>query len=547
MSEAFANRPTTLADYAAILRRRKWIILALPIVAAVSAYLVSATQSSLYQANAKVLVNRTSIVSAIAQVSDPAIGDPTRFLATQASVARSPALAARVARAAHIRGVTGGELLGASSVNPEANADILDVTVSWPNADGAVRLANAYAVGYTRYKTQLDTERVNHALAIVRQQIKDAKSSGTTSSETYNTLLQYQAQLETIGTLLAGNTSVLKPAEDAAKIRPKPLKRAVLGGLLGIVLGIALALLAEALDRRVRSEEELEQVLGVPLLGRVPAPPRHASDVNELVLITEPESIEAESIRRLKTSIEFLNLERGARTIMVTSAVPREGKSTTVANLAVAFARSGRRVALVDLDLRRPFLHRFFRTGVGLGMTDILVGSETVAGALRPLAVAGGVMPVPPSRNGKPRTAGPRTEPAAAQTTLSLLPAGTVPSTGIESLSDVLENERLSSVLDELADQFELVLVDTPPLLSVGDAMSLTARVDAVLLVLHTGIQRPLVHELARQLHSSQAPTLGFALTGVAPAGEGYGDAYGYETYGYEAARKRAERRAAST
>jgi Mrp family chromosome partitioning ATPase/capsular polysaccharide biosynthesis protein len=547
VTEAFANRPATLADYAAILRRRKWIVVALPLVAAISAYAVSATQSSLYRASAKVLVNRTSIVSAIANVSDPSIGDPTRFLATQASVARSPVLAARVVRAAHVPGVTAGDLLGASSVNPEANADLLDVSVSWSNADAATRLTNAYARGYTKYKTELDTQRIDDALATLAERIKTLKAAGTAGDSSVSTLLQYQSQLETIGTLLANNTSVLKPADGAAKVRPKPLSRAILGGLLGIVLGIALAFLAEALDRRVRSEEELEGALELPLLGRVPGPPRHLADVNELVMIAEPESIEAESIRRLKTSIEFLNLDRGARTIMVTSAVPREGKSTTIANLAIAFARSGRRVALVDLDIRRPFLHRFFHTGVGLGITDIVTGSETVAGALRPLAIPGGAFPmVKPSPNGKrSRTATGLGEPPEGQAILSLLPAGTVPSTGSESLSDFLESEQVASILSELSEQFDLVLVDTPPLLAVGDAMALTAKVDAVVVVLHAGVQRPLVHELARQLQSSQAPALGFVLTGVTPGGEGYG--YGYDAYVYGAPRKKTERRVGHT
>jgi Mrp family chromosome partitioning ATPase len=494
-----------------------------------------------------VLVNRTSIVSAIANVSDPAIGDPTRFLATQASVARSPVLAGRVAQAAHVPGASAGALLGASSVRPESSADLLDVSVSWSNPDGAARLANAYAQGYTRYKTELDTKRIDDALATLRQRIDTLKSSGATSSPSYATLLEYQSQLETIGTLLANNTSVLRPAEGAVQVRPKPLRRAILGGLLGIVLGVALAFLAEALDRRIRSEEELEQVLGVPLIGRVPKPPRHLSDVNELVMIAEPESIEAESIRRLKTSIEFLNLERAARTIMVTSAVPREGKSTTVANLAVAFARSGRRVALVDLDIRRPFLHRFFHVGLGLGVTDIVAGAETVGGALRPLVLPGPHLPVSaPARNGKrSHTATEVGEPVESKATLSLMPAGTGSATGAEALSDILESERLAAVLDELADEFDVVLVDTPPLLAVGDAMALTARVDALVLVLHAGVQRPLVDELARQLHSSRAPTLGFVLTGVTPSGDGYGSgySYGYDAYIYRAPRKKTERR----
>lgn len=537
MTEAFANRPTTLADYVAILRRRMWIIVALPVVAAVSAYIVSATQSSLYQASAQILVNRTSIVSAITNVSDPAIGDPTRFLATQASVARSPVLAARVARAAHVPGVTAADLLAASSVTAEADADLLDVSVSWKDADAAVRLTNAYARGYTRYKTELDTKRIDDALTTLRRRIQDMKAAGATSTSSYTTLVQYQSQLETIGTLLADNTSVLKPATDAAKTRPRPMHTAILGGLLGVALGVALAFLAEALDRRIRSEEELEEALQLPLLGRVPAPPRRLSDVNELVMVAEPESVESESIRRLKTSIEFLNLERGARTIMVTSAVPREGKSTTIANLAVAFARSGRSVALVDLDIRRPFLHRFFHTGVGLGMTDVLTGTETVAGALRPLSVPGRAADRAPSRNG--RRSRSDAEDRETKSTLSLLPAGTLPGSGADSLVDFIESERVPAVLDELAQQFDLVLVDTPPLLAVGDAIALTASVDAVVLVLHAGVQRPVVRELARQLQSSQAPTLGFVLTGVSAGGDGYG----YDLYGYEP-RARPERRA---
>jgi succinoglycan biosynthesis transport protein ExoP len=544
MTEAFANRPTTLADYVAILRRRKWIIIALPVVAAVSAYAVSRTQTPLYQATAQVLVNRTSIVSAITNVSDPTIGDPSRFLATQASVARAPELAEQVVKAAGVRGATAGGLLGNSHVAAESDADVLDVSVSWGDPNSATRLTNAYARGFTRYKTQLDTKKINDALRTLQARITALKQSGATTSSSYTTLLQYQSQLETIGTLLANNTSVLRPAAGAAQTRPRPMRTAFLGGLLGAVLGVALAFLAEALDRRVRSEEELEEALNLPLIGRVPPPPQQLRDVNALVMVAAPESIEAESIRKLKTSIEFLNLERGARTIMVTSALPKEGKSTTIANLAVAFARSGRSVALVDLDLRRPSLHRFFRTGVGVGVTDVVNGAETVTHALRSISLPSSWPRLAaPSSNGKRARGGPAD--SEEQAMLKLLSAGTVPPSGPESLVDFLENGRLSSVLKELADQFDLVLVDTPPLLAVGDALALTAKVDAVVLVLHGGVQRPVVHELARQLHSSQAPTLGFILTGISPEGDGYvgGYGYGYEAYSYEPPKK-PERRA---
>jgi Mrp family chromosome partitioning ATPase/capsular polysaccharide biosynthesis protein len=537
--DALPNRPTTAADYLAILRRRKWIIVALPVVAALSAFVVSHSESPLYQATATVLVNRTSIVSAIAGVSDPtALGDPTRFLTTQANVARSPALAERVARSAGIRGVSGGDVLAASHVTPQSNADLLDVAVNWDAPDQAVRLANAYATEYTRYKTELDTNKIEGALAKLRVSIAALRRGGAAAAPSLATLLQQQSQLETVGTLLANNTSVLQKAEGAAQIRPRPFRRAVLGGLLGLVLGIALAFLAEALDRRVRSEEELEDTLQLPLIGRIPTPSRQLRDVNDLVTLAEPQSVDAESFRKLKTSLEFLNLDREARTIMVTSALPREGKSTTIANLAVAFARSGRRVVLVDLDLRRPFLHRFFHTGSGLGITDVVTGNGTLAGALHPLTLTGaGFSTTPPSRNGRRRTASRSSEAVGDTSTLSLLPAGTIPSEGHDALVDLVENARLTSVLEELASQADLVLVDTPPLLAVGDALALSAKVDALVLVLHSGIERPVVHELARQLQSSQAPVLGFILTGIAPEGAdgyryAYGNAYGFE-YGY--------------
>jgi len=529
VSEAFAHRPATLADYLAILRRRKWIIVLLPLVAAISAYAVSEAQSPLYKASAEILVNRSSVVSAITNVADPAIGDPTRFLTTEASIARSPELAARVASAAGVSGVRGGDVLGASSVTPIPNADLLDVSVSWADAGDAVRLTNAYASEFTRYKTELDTNRINQALRSLKPRIESLQDAGATLTPGYSTLVQYQSQLETIGTLLANNTSVLQPAAGAGKVRPRPQRTAILGGLLGGVLGFALAFLAEALDRRVRSEEELEDVLQLPLLGRVPPPPRHLRDANELVMLSEPVSVAAESFRRLKTSIEFLNLDREARTIMVTSAVPREGKSTTVANLAVAFARSGRRVALVDLDLRRPSLHSFFHTGVGRGMTDVVAGGESLAGALRSVTLPSALsFGSEHSRNGGSRHgSSARSDRPDGKSMLHLLPSGTIPRAGADSLVDFLENERLATVFGELADQFDLVLVDSPPLLAVGDAMALTANVDALVLVLHAGIGRPLLHELARQLQNSRASALGFVLTGVAEA-EGYGYRYGY-------------------
>jgi Mrp family chromosome partitioning ATPase len=256
-------------------------------------------------------------------------------------------------------------------------------------------------------------------------------------------------------------------------------------------------------------------------------------------MLREPATAHAEAFRKLKTSLEFANLEQGARTIMVTSAVPREGKSATVANLAVAFARTGRTVALVDLDLRHPSIQEFFHTDGGPGITDVLAGKQGLAEALRArfVALAAPLRPAH-SRNGSSRRPNEKGD-GGASPVLNVLPAGTLaPATG-DMLADLLESSRLTHVLAELGRQFELVLADAPPLLPIGDAIALTSKVDAVIVVVRAGISRRLLNELARQLQSTQAPVLGFILTGVtATDAYGYGYGYGYGVYGAEAAAK---------
>jgi polysaccharide biosynthesis transport protein len=544
VGEAFGDRPTTLAEYQAIFRRRKWIIIALPLIAALTAYMLSAGQSPLYKAKGQVRINTTNIVAAVTGISTgSAFGDPTRFLATQANVARDRKLAEQVVETAGIPGMTADRFLAESSATPQQDADILDLSVTDPAAGVATHLATVYADEFKTYSTHLSTAKINSTLAAVEEQLKPLRARGAVTSPKFQELSTEESQLVAVGKGLASNTTA-NPAEGASKVSPRPKRAAILGGLLGLALGIGLAFLAEALDKRVRSEQQIEEALGVPLLGRAPRPSRRLQKANKLVMLDDPTGIHAQTFRRLRTSLEFVNLEQGgARTIMVTSALPREGKSTTVANLAVALARAGRRVCIADLDLRRPFLNSFFKTGSDHGFTDVVVNRVKLGRAIRSIALPGGSsLTEGQSSNGRPRSesTGANGRPDV-ECVLSVLPAGSTPS----AADEFLERDGVSTVLEELHDQFDITLLDTPPLLAVGDVMTLSTKVDAIVVVTRLGIHRRQLDELARQLHNCRAPVLGFVLSGASHGDSYYGYGYDQRVYeGREEAEKQGERQA---
>jgi polysaccharide biosynthesis transport protein len=526
--DAFQNRTATVADYLAILRRRLWLVVSLPIITGGVAFLVSVQQSPLYKAGSQVSF-LTSPVNLLNDIPSPTVNDPT-FLPTQAATAREPALADLVIRDPNAPPITAGRFLSESSATAQDTTNALDLEVTDARPEVATALANIYADSFIRYKRKLDTAAIQKQLQIDERKIKSLQAQGHASAA--DELLLQEVQLQTQGNLLANNARVSQPATGATKIRPQPKRNALLGALLGGVLGIALALLAEALDRRVRSEKEVEEILGLPLLGRLSRPSRRLRKGRQLVMLREPTGIQAETFRKLRTSIEFVNFDRGAHTIMITSAGPREGKSTTVANLAVAFARAGRRVALVDLDLRRPILESYFGTG-SYGITDVVVGQVALDDALRPIVVA--TAPTRRELNGRNGNhshlaADALNGSAKADGVLHFLPCGTIP----PAADEFLENPRVEAVLKEIAGDYDVVLVDAPPLLAVGDAQTLSALVDGIIVVSRLGAHRRQLQELARQLPNYRADVLGFVLTG-AKHSDSYSYGYGYDPHVYEA------------
>lgn len=496
----------SLRDHFGVLVRRKWIVLQAVLLVPSIAVLLAVRQDSVYQATAEVLLNSQNLALTLTGTADPTSNrTPERVAETQAQLARVPEVARRVLTAAELWDRTPEQFLLSSSVGARPNADLLLFAVQDVDPALASQLATLYAHEYTRYRRELDTEAIKRARVDVEREIARLERQDLRRSALYASLMDKQQQLKTIEALQTSNASVVREAGFADKVTPKPKQNAILGLVLGVVLGIGLAFLREALDTRARSTEEIERGLGLPLLARIPQPSRDLRRANRLVMMARPDSNGAEPYRILRTNFDFFNLELGARTVMITSAVGREGKSTTISNLALALARAGQRVVLVDLDLRRPILGRLFNLAQP-GAQDITLtrGLLEQADFEQPDEVfdpKGGSLEVLTSNRWS------------------------------ANAGEYVGSEELGHALESLRDRANIVLVDAPPLLLLGDALQIAARVDAIIVVTRLGVlRRQMLTDLRRALEACPAEKLGFIVTG-ADRESNYHYAYGYGAY----------------
>jgi len=325
--------------------------------------------------------------------------------------------------------------------------------------------------------------------------------------QTYNDLLSRLNDAQLSSQIKATAVKVLDRAEPPrSPIEPQPARNVTVALLLGLVLGVGLATLAESLDRRIKSPEEAVRYLRMPLLTVIPGFALSRGVGKEegrarLVTIEEPRSHAAESYRSLRTSILFSTGHTVPKTILITSAVGGEGKSTTSANLAVAMSQSGRKVLLVDADLRRPSQHRYFaRKGSG-GIVRLL--KETC-----------------------------RPEDAVQRTfveNLDVLLCHEIPS----NPSELLGSERMREALEHFRNHYDAVVIDSPVIISVPDTLILASRAEAIILVHRPeAASRDMVRHAREKLGEVKANILGLVLNNVDLEASRYAYSHHYY-YGY--------------
>jgi succinoglycan biosynthesis transport protein ExoP len=488
---------------------RRWIPLAavLVVLGVVAVNLQKQLAGPSYSATARVFLSNTDLGAALTD-TQPAYVDPRRALENALALARSPTLYERASDRADGNLPGGRELRDLVAVTGSPDSDLLSITATTDDADQAVEAANTVADEYVEFRSDVAGEPIRRAIFQLRERL----AGGPENAEA---LRQELDQLQLLETLNSGDARVIENAATAAKVSPRPVRDSLLGAAIGLVISLLIAGAREALNTRVRSENDVEAALQRPVLASIATLPRPAG----IVTVGRHETRFGDTYALLAANLMQMRGRGEPTVVAVTSAVAGEGKTTTAANLAVALARRGDRVILADFDLRRPAVAGLFRIPADSpGTIEVVregLGPEAALWSLE-LSPNGAAAPT------EIVALAPKQRPdGGVALSLSILPAGAA-----DRGAQVARSARLADVVDRLAERADVVVLDTPPALLTVEMADLARSVNLVLVVARQGkvTRRDLV-SLRRQLDSWQTEIAGAVLTGV-PAGQDYGTGY---------------------
>jgi capsular exopolysaccharide synthesis family protein len=514
-----------------IVRSWLWLLIASLLLAGGTAYLVSSALPKVYEATVTLLVGQSS------SSSTPNYNDllaSQRISQTYADLATTGTILTQVISDAGL-GLTPDQFRGRVKAAASSESSLITVTVQDGDPGRAATLANAIAdqliaasdsvygkniqvqdfiaaqVSAAQLQLQDTQAEIDRLAGLQAPTATDAQQLQSLRGQIITLRQSYAALLTLPGSGANAITVVDRATPPEAPTSPRVLLNTLLAALVGLLLALGIAFIMEYLDDTVKSSEDVEAATGLATLGTVLKMKGDGgrSEIYRLAALLYPRGPAAEAYRTLRTNLEFATVDEPARALLVTSAIPSEGKTTTASNLAVVFAQAGRTVILVDADLRKPGVHKVFDLPNASGLTSLLrtddvaiddVAQETEQEKLRVISTG----PLPPN------------------------PA------------ELLGSQRMRTILERLAAAADLVIVDSPPLQAVSDAAILSSITDGTLLVIDAGRTRRAAAERGREaLAKSGARVLGAALNRLSQRGQGdyvYYDYYG--AYGAEAQAK---------
>jgi capsular exopolysaccharide synthesis family protein len=503
------NLETTLA----ILRSRFLLIAGCVLIAAGSAFAFSSLQTKKYTASAKLLFRDAGLDQQAAGVAAVVPRDARRDAATNVRLVTLGGVADRTARLIGDE-LSPAEILRDVAVTSEGATDIATVAATTTNPRQAAEIANTFTEQFIAKRKQIDQQQILNARRLVERQIAELSPQQRSGSQGQS-LSERSESLSILASLQTGNAELIERATPPASASsPQTIRNTLLGAILGLVIGVLIAFLVDRLDRRLKEPEDLEGVFGLPLLGLVPDSPAYSNFARENGNRGALPVREGEAFKMLRAHLRYFNVDRDVRTVLVTSAASGEGKSTVAHYLARAAASMGTKTLLIEADLRRPSLGERLGLGRERGLGEVLIGACSAADAIKSVEVASGI-------NG-----------TAPKMWLDVLSVGPTP----PNPAELIESRAMDELLTWASEEYRLVVIDTPPLTVVSDAIPLLRKVDGVVIVSRLGQS---THDAASRMRE-RLSSLGAPMLGV--VGNAYADLkqtdYGYSYQASEVAEK---------
>jgi non-specific protein-tyrosine kinase len=511
-----------LRYYISLIMHWWWLIALAAIIAGGASYLISKRMTPFYQSSTTVLVN----AAPASKVSDyNSVMMSEQLTSTYAQMMSKDAVLNQVAKQIGLSNPP-DQIKKWITVTPVRDTQLIQVVVETTDPELSAKIANSIVDVFAAQIQDIQTQRFSQSKIALETQLTDYEKQITdmtsdiaktdTSDEKdrlnekitqyrgmYSNLLQSYEQIrlseaQSVSTVVQVESAVA----NLVPVKPKVTQNTLLAAVVGILLAAGLIFVREAFDDTVKTPDDISRKYKLPVLGVII---HHSSDPDAPIALTSPRSPVTEAYRTLRTNLGYTSVDRRLSTIMVTSAEPGEGKSTITSNLGVVMAQNGKRVIALDCDLRHPCLHTNFGLNNRQGMSTLLSqNSEATTDICNPTKEKG----------------------------LYVITTGPIP----PNPAELMGSQKLQSILKWMKETTDVILVDTPPVLAVSDAVILAPSLDGVVLVVRPGKTRHgALKQAIEQLQLVNARILGVVLNDVITRGKAYGYYYrnyrGYNTY----------------
>ncbi len=515
----FSAPQISLKEYLFLFWSWAWLIMLIGLLAGAATYIVSINTTPIYETSTRLLVSDPPAMRSIEYTGIVSAQTMTRTYAEM--LVDRPVLQGVIDQLQ--LGLTPDELKESVSIQPVRDTQLLVITVLNTNPVLAANIANTIAIVFTDRIRELQSQRYAATQASLAQQVAameqliEETNQAVARESDPSQLLQLQARLIEYRSLYSQlvtnfeqvrlaeaqtstNVVVSEPAEiPTIPVSPQTTRDTLLAAMAGMLLAAGAVFAFDSLDDTIKNPDEIRRRFNLPILGMIAS---HEVQDEKPISLRQPRSPVAEAFRALRTNITYAAVDTPLRRIIVTSATPQEGKTTVSSNLAVVLSQGERKVVLIDADLRRPQIHRKFELPGNIGLSELFL-------MMRPLeTLPRGVIQ------------------ASEVPNLSIITSGRLPPNPAELLS----SQKMFQFLELLQQEYDLIVIDTPPVLNVTDAAALASRMDGVVLVAKPGVTKlSAFRQAVDQLRHVGARILGVVLNEVNPRSRKYG--YYYNRY----------------